>query len=466
MTAQASGSSLTSSTIAGTGELTLNSGLGSIPLPPLPTGFQLQVTTVPNGYNGLFGEVSTAQITFPDSTVLVYIVSPFAALIGSQANTASQGLAAVGQSLSLPSLDLGIGLGGQVSSMIQDTPADPAVPYLYFAANSGLTYGIGTASVKIASYSGSVVVHPADPSLYVHVSGLPAVSNIALGISQNGYIPFTPEVTPSHFSGQTLYGDIYVTATLDLADLTEDKLPFAVTATLDFNLDTSGNGWTSTIGQTAAQFISGNFSAVSLTRIQIALGANFSTSLLISLEGAFAYDIPLRGGTLIYNGPTHEMDLAGTTFDNPFQGTPVAFLDSGPDLLLDLDVHTDTNQFDLRFAETFTVFGYQVAGASLDFNNTQINVSGATEFLNAETYVSGTITYGGHVDLAGTTSVYENQDLTWQGWGFTVGFVANVSFVIDDGSSASGRTGLPGIRSGSPGSMCIRTTGPSAHTTP
>ena len=37
-------------------------------------------------------------------------------------------------------------------------------------------------------------------------TGLPVVPDFPVGISQNGYIPFTPQVTPSHFSGQTLYG--------------------------------------------------------------------------------------------------------------------------------------------------------------------------------------------------------------------------------------------------------------------
>lgn len=77
------GSSLTTTTITGSGTLTLNSALGGIPL-PLPPGFELKVTTVANGYNGLFGEVSGAEIDFPYSSVVSDLVNPFGSFLGPQ----------------------------------------------------------------------------------------------------------------------------------------------------------------------------------------------------------------------------------------------------------------------------------------------------------------------------------------------------------------------------------------------
>ena len=229
-----------------------------------------------NGYDGLFGEVSTAKITFPGSSVLGDIVSPFGNLLGPQVQQANAALAQFGQSLSVPGIDVGIGLGDQVKSVISDAPVDPAVPYLYLAANSGVTYGIGKANVSVLGYSGSVVVDPADPSLYVHVSGLPVFPDLALGISQDGYIPFTPTVTPSHFSGQTLYGDFYTYATINLADLTEDMVPITLTANEVVNLDTSGSGWTSAIKAEANALSQGDFKDALPNLNTFALGVNFS----------------------------------------------------------------------------------------------------------------------------------------------------------------------------------------------
>ena len=90
VTTPVSGSSLTISTITGTGTLTLQSGLGAIPL-PLPPGLELVVTTDANGYDGLFGEVASAQIQFPYESLVTDLVDPLGGATGSyldQANSA------------------------------------------------------------------------------------------------------------------------------------------------------------------------------------------------------------------------------------------------------------------------------------------------------------------------------------------------------------------------------------------
>lgn len=91
------------------------------------------------------------------------------------------------------------------------------------------------------------------------VQGVPVVSDIALGVSQNGYIPFTPQTTPTAFSGQTLYGDLYFSGTLDLAAITAEEVPLYVSGGFDVHFDSKGTvGWTTAIQQDALDLLTGH----------------------------------------------------------------------------------------------------------------------------------------------------------------------------------------------------------------
>ena len=426
------GTSLSTSTITSTGTITLESGLGNIPI-PLPPGFDLQVTTLSNGYKGLFGEVNTAQITFPGESILSDITNPFGTLLGPQVQQANSELSQFSQSLSVPGLDLGLGLGGQVDAAIPGAPADPAVPYLYLTASSGVSYGLGTAGVSVLGYRGSVVVDPADASLYVDVQGLPGLPDVALGISQNGYLPFTPAVTPSNFAGRTLYGDFYTNATLNLADLSADMVPFFVNANVVVNLDTSGGGWTNSIRSEATALSQGNLYGAVPNLSTFAIGVNFTGGVSLSLEEVAAISIPLAGGTFIYNGPTSEIDVSATTALNPFQNTPISFLDSATPVSIDAYFNTSSGNFSIKLDTGFSLFGYQLADANVDFTNSGITYTSTTSFLGIEADVFGSIGYDGSANIAGAVYVLINDNLTYDGWGFTVFVSTNIHFDIQNG---------------------------------
>ena len=83
------------STITATGTLTLESALGNIPLPLAP-GAQLVVSTAPNGYNGLFGQVSSTDIQFPYKSLVSTLVSPFGSTLGNYVSVANQALSYLG----------------------------------------------------------------------------------------------------------------------------------------------------------------------------------------------------------------------------------------------------------------------------------------------------------------------------------------------------------------------------------
>ena len=427
------GSSFTTSMILSSGPLTLETALGNISWTG-PTFFDLGVTTSANGYGGLFGEVSTAQIVFPGSSVVGDILSPFGTLLGPQVQQANSYLSQIGASAGLPGIDVGIGLGSQVNTLMPGAPVNAAVPYLYLDARSGASFGVGQASVSLINYEANIVVDPADASLYAHVAGLPGVSDYALGISEHGYIPFTPTAAPSHFAGKTLFGDLYTNVTIELADLTEDLVPISITQNVVVNVDTTGGSWTGSIQQKAQNLLNGNFWGAFADPSTFAFGVNYSGGLSFSLEEVASVSFPMGGGSLIYNGPTHEIDLAGGT-TNPFAGTAVSFLGgNGTSFSVDGYVQTDTGQFDFGLNGGFSLWGYQIAGASLDVNNSGIGASGSTNFLGVQTDVNGWIGFDGSAELWGTASVAEYLDLTWDGWGFVVDFGVNVSFVMDDGA--------------------------------
>ena len=426
-TAPVSGSPLTTAKITATGNLEIESALGNIPL-PLPSGTSFVVTTLPNGYNGLFGEVNSAQFELSYSSILTDLVGSFDSTVSSVVQGASSALGTLAQdgSISGSSISLGIGLGSQVPN---SAPVNPAVPYIYFAASSGVSAAIGHVQLNVGNYSGELVIDPADPSIYVAVSGLPVVSNIAVGISQNGYIPFTPLVTPSHFSGRTLYGDFYDNASLNLGDLTDGLVPLTLSGNIDFNLNTTGTGWTTTIRQEATSLFQGHPSMPALN--QLALGANISAGASIPLASFTELDFSLVGATLIFNGPTQELDVAASTL-NPFAGnSTLAFLDDGFSYSLDGYV-TESGQFDFGLKGGFNVDGYQVGAASLDVNNSGISATGQTNFLGSQTIFNADFNYNGTYTVSGDVYFNYSADWVYDGYGISGGVYGIFAFVFNN----------------------------------
>jgi hypothetical protein len=141
--------------------------------------------------------------------------------------------------------------------------------------------------------------------------------------------------------------------------------------------------------------------------------------------------VPRESGTLIYNGPTHEIDLAGGT-SNPFAGTTVSFLGgSGTSFSVGGYLRTGTGQFDFNLQGGFPLWGYHISSADLDVNNWGVNASGSINFLGVQTAVDGWIGFDGQAELWDSASVTEYLNLTWDGCEFVVDFGVKVNFVMD-----------------------------------
>ena len=424
-----SGGTFTTATITGTGTLTLESGLGNIPL-PLPAGLELVVHTQANGYNGLFGEVAAAGIQFPYSNIVSDVINPFGSFANDYLlNGVNASLSGLGAAVSTPNISFGLGLGDQVSQIIPNAPVNPAVPYLYLYVNAGTSASFGQVQASIGG-SGAIVIDPADPSLYVDVQGVPVVSDIALGVSQNGYIPFTPQTTPTAFSGQTLYGDLYFSGTLDLAAITEEEVPLYVSGGFDINFDSKGTvGWTTAIQQDALDLLTGH---PSLQELQdVSLGVNAQVGASLSLAQVVSISLPLIGGTVILDGPASQIDFAASTV-NPFENTPLAFLD-GSTFGADGYYNWSNNQFDVKLQGSISVAGYQISNDILDVSNYGVYVNGQTTFLGINSDVGGWFNYNGQFDVWGSISTSFNYDFTGgSGFGPAGTVSAYVGFDFDN----------------------------------
>ena len=282
---------------------------------------------------------------------------------------------------------------------------------------------------SVGGYGGSIVIDPADPSVYVDVQGIPNVPELAVAVSRQGLIPFTPEVAPSRFSGKELYGDLYFKGTLDLASLTLDTVPLYETGVFDVNFDSQQTAyWTSKAQQEASDFITGKLTLQELNDVSV--GSNSETGASITLEDALGITIPLAGSTEIINGPASEVDFAASTI-NPFQNTPLAFLDN-QNFSVDGYYNWATSQFDVNLTGTVTVLGYPIANADLDVNSAGVTLTGSIDFLGMNANVDGYFNYDGTYLVLGTIAPSFSVNATLYGTGFTASVSSNLHFGFDN----------------------------------
>ncbi|HKM57072.1 MAG TPA: hypothetical protein VJY33_26945, partial [Isosphaeraceae bacterium] len=153
---------LSTATITSTGSsITLDSGLGPISL-PLASGTNFTVTTLANGFNGLFGEVAAAGIQFPGSSIIQDIFTPVTSQVG--LNLGDLGLGA-----EAPGVEFGIALGDDPAVMANDASVNPAVPYLYLNVGTGFSASFGKIEAGALAKGASIDIDPADPSVFVDI---------------------------------------------------------------------------------------------------------------------------------------------------------------------------------------------------------------------------------------------------------------------------------------------------------
>ncbi len=207
-----------------TSDITLESAWGDIPLPA--SGAPVAIVTTPSRVPGvgIFDSITWAgrDVTFNSPT------GEYASQLGSL----------TGANVGLPSVSWGIALGSDIGD--DAAPLNPAVPYLYATAMTGYSFGYQNVSVSPdGSYSGTFAFAPGDGTIYAGITGLPVIGDFALGVSTNGYLPYTPAQIPTGSSDPDIYGHFYVRGQISLDDA---GVPVALGGELVLDLDANHDG--------------------------------------------------------------------------------------------------------------------------------------------------------------------------------------------------------------------------------
>jgi hypothetical protein len=347
-----------------------------------------------------------------------------------------------GLSLSTPSVQYGIGLGGDLSSNLQ-LPLANALPYFYFGAGTGFSLQFGTASVDTGGQSLALAFDPADPSLFVKVS------NFAFGGSLHGYIPFTPLQKPSALAssiastnGVAGYGNLFAMGSIDLGEI-----PVTLGGAIVIGLDVNHTGTPLGLnGTNVQQLIHGQLSLASLAGQALSdvfVGVNGTVGVGYEKDG-FNFSVQVGQGTAIYEPGIFACHAASL---DPFAGT---FLD--PVLHPSASVVADgyirnQNDFNLHLAESNSVlFGLVQATGNVNIGNNGVGVDflatsplgGGKVHLTGNIYADGSFNVTGSMDFsldAYVATVYCHADFTFGG-SFTTGvsFGAHLSAGVQLGN--------------------------------
>lgn len=419
-------------TYTATGSLTLESAAGGVTL-PLARGTSFVVTTSGLDGTNLYGLVDSTKFgiqNLPFRQISSAVGQDFG--ISDAAFTSDFGSSAAQPDIAKESW--GINLGAAVSALT-GAPLDPAVPYIYLAANApaSITYGSITASVDATGVGAgfNLAIDPADPMIYVNVSGIPGLNSFSLAGSQNDLIPYTPEYTPTNWKG-SFYGDLYIQGTLNLGDLTDEEIPVTLAGDVTLNLDPYHKGLSALASAIASEFggkapsSASNLSISQLTSYldNISIGVDGTASLSVSKDG-FNFSVPMGGASAIWDGPQDSFYFHGwaNTMTN---GLPGALENQGQ-ITVDGFYDAEDQAFDVNLASSFTMLDTTLQGS--------IDVSSSGIVLDAQLSLdTGNVNFGiGSFDASGAVNVSigfgYNGELTF---GFYVGLTADLDIFGDD----------------------------------
>jgi hypothetical protein len=439
----------------------LDTGLGLLPV-PLPPGSSLLVVTQPSGWNGAnFGEISSTSLQtglawLDDLAQSFNQLSGFTMSLpdGSGSLTVNQGT----------SVQLGLALGSTINASVDaNAPLNAAIPYLYFVAQTGdsVSASFGNVSLSVGTTrSLSVIVDPADPSLYVGVESPPVklVNSVGIGLSWNGLIPLTPVAPPSMFSG-TFTGNFYVQAGVDVPiPYTKGIASVDVNGALDLGIDATHDHAlrdalmeSALVGTVSSALAAGNLVVMFANDPNlvddVAYAVNGSLGLKLSAPDFDASaTFNLAQGTFIDTGTaTPNLYFRGQASDNLFQGTALenymSFIRPTTTFVVDGLIQPVANQFTATFTTTYAFFGFNATGTAA--------VSGSGVFTSSDSFsatTNGGLTFlGGQlVSYTGVVSAGGGFQLNGTGLVTIAGFTlstANIT-VVPQGITLSGSVNL------------------------
>lgn len=425
--------------------------LGNLPV-PLPKGTSLILTTKSNGWNGAFGEID--KVKFVTGLAWLDRIVQF--------NNRQFGIAAMlpDGSASLDVLqgtEVGLALGSTISASIDiNARVNPAIPYLYFVSSNGVSASFGNISVSAAQTRLSLIVDPADPSLYVGVN-IPVgpVPGFSVAGSLKGLVPFKPDLTPSQYDAtQVLRGHLFFQGEVNIPTPVPGlavNVGGAVLLNLDVNHD----------GQLLAYLIANPTNSVSnlvaLGTLQpilapnspqaadLAFGVNGKAGISLTAYGALTATFNLTKATIISTGTASpQLYFRGQITDNLLTGT---FLEKyasfvKPNQTIIFDGYSTAGTFIGSYEANYSFYGFN-SGSKVTVNGTNLNVPGSEQLsatlTNSLDFLGNSIAMlTGQVDTAGTFQLDGTANATLAGFTFAA---ANLH-VDKNGITLSGNLNL------------------------
>ena len=452
------GNGMTQYAYVATVGIQLDTALGLLPMPLPPSGYMLILTTA-NGFNAAsFGQIATTRIStglqWLDDLATQYFTPTFG--MTEYINNGTLGFQITqGQ-------QLGIALGSTINSSVDpNAPVNAAIPYLYFNSSSGVGGTFGNVSIGVVQTNISVIVDPADPSVYLGavLPALPIFSSAGFGLSAKGLIPMKLNQTPSHYTGGDTYsGNVYAQLEVNIP-IPVPFLSINVNGAVDLNLNAEGddgllNFLQDNPDQFAIALVTGTLPTLLASNPalldEIGAAVNGKLGLTISPESNLAYvTVNVAQATVIDSGTSNpEIDFKGLATNNFATGTPVAsfvsFLQPTQTFTLDGYAVPAVGDFGATFTAQYAYFGLTSTLTS-SFMVTGIN-TGTPTFLGT---ASGSLAfYGGSMlTVTGMIDNSGNWSLTGMGTFIVGGFTlaSGQATVVPQGVTVSGTANLGSI---------------------
>ncbi len=212
-----------------TSPVTLETAWGDVPLPAVGVAFSVR------GAGTTFQDVGQAPDFLLGGVPLTSSGLTGLMFGGLGADLTANFEAATGADLALPGVSWGAGLGTTVAGMDDDAPVNPAVPYLFANAPTGLALKYDAIEAEApGNLAATVLFAPGDGTIYAGLSGVPVVSDVGVGVSPEGYLPYAPDAATDLAAAPEVLGHLYLRGAVDVKSLT---LTGEVVVDLDKNDD-------------------------------------------------------------------------------------------------------------------------------------------------------------------------------------------------------------------------------------
>lgn len=387
----------TQTTYTATGLLKLRSVVGEIPI-PIPAGATVRITTAPHKWGKYFGEIESMDLGIKIGPT--DFSTPFGRTWGLVFKNDVAGLNHGGGGW-------GIRLGSDPLLKSTDLPLNPDVPYLFYTDTRGFFANFGGINANVKNSVGfSVVVDPSD-SFFIGAKGVPVVGDVAFAVSTRGLIPFTPNATPSAWTGEQMFGNVYIKAGLDISAIAP-QVPVNIDGDVVIDLDANNDGkflggLKSNISRMLATGFTPEALGSSVGRVvgDINIGVNGRVNLGWE-NSVFELSVPVAEGSLIYSASKQGIFARGRSV-NPFDGTPLEVFK--PRTAIDIDAYINrTGAFRLTGSGSYNPGLYTMNG-SVVVDNAGARASGTMRALGTNVRVTGSVLSDGRFSLTGNANV-------------------------------------------------------------